>query len=185
MNSQLAIVAVVDVEAALETGSLAGNVYSVDNNRVNGSSGQGTGCLTTVVVGCQVMNWLVGPIDWTKPEMSVSVKGVGGEAVEKGILIPQLFDSPELGGGFGYWWGANAEATVPGVYGYTLTLNIANQLNLDWELRLDVRPGFTMEPAAKAAAGLAVANSLMKRAVADGTINDSRNFLQAFRRRLG
>ena len=154
MIGQLAIVALVDVEAALETGSLTGNIYSVDNNRINGSSGEGTGGLTTVVVGCQIMNWLVSGIDWARPDLRVSVKGVGGEAVKKGILLPQLYDSPALAGGAEQWWGGTADSAVPGIYAYTLTLTLANRLDLDWELRLDVRQAFTMDFAARAAAGL-------------------------------
>jgi hypothetical protein len=69
VSQQLAIVVLVDVGAALGSGSLNGNMYLIDNMGRQGSHGEGTGELVTAVNGShwfdgaqadeQVLNWLV------------------------------------------------------------------------------------------------------------------------------
>lgn len=149
MYSQLSVGLLVDVEAALRAKSLAGNVYGLDTNGPHGTQGQGTGRLTTGITGNQVVNWLVRGIDWRSPRYYALVRAVKGEAVEKQILIPQLYDSPSLIGR-GYWWGGTVDARVPGVYEYALSIDLGGELCLDCPLYLDVKNGFTMaEPFAQ------------------------------------
>jgi len=72
MSQQIAIIVLVDIKAALETKSLDGNIYLMDNLRTNGSEGQGTGKLITAIDGsywCDgsqnsdiVFNWIISGI---------------------------------------------------------------------------------------------------------------------------
>ncbi len=62
LNSiQLNVVAIVDVQKAIATQVLAGNLYMVDNS-VN-SQGLGTACLQTVCKQGQVINWIIYSMD--------------------------------------------------------------------------------------------------------------------------
>jgi len=181
MNSQLAVIALVDVEAAINANSLAGNIYVVDNNRLIGSTGQGTAALTTTVVGCQIVNWLVSGIDWSNPLMYAFINNIKGEAVEKQIMIPQLFDSPAIGS-MGYWWGGTVDAIIPGKYSYTLSIDLGGKMNLDWNLYLDVQTGFIMEATTATTARAKLSHSLQDQAIADGSIMNPNNFVSLFPR---
>lgn len=121
MLGQLTIVVAIDVEAALAEGTLANNIYAVDNYKFNGSTGQGTRNLTTYVCGNQILNWLATGIDifGTYPML----EGIDGDAVEKQIMVPQQFQSPDLYG-LGLWWGATVDARVSGIYNYTLRFDM-------------------------------------------------------------
>lgn len=69
MAQQLAIIVLVDVGGAVDSGSLDGNVYLLDNMKPCGSEGEGTGGLVSAVNGTywsdgsqgteQVLNWLI------------------------------------------------------------------------------------------------------------------------------
>jgi hypothetical protein len=69
MAQQLAVIVLVDVAAAASAETLAGHTYMIDNMRLSGSTGTGTGNLVTAVRGThwidgsqadeQVMNWIV------------------------------------------------------------------------------------------------------------------------------
>ncbi|RJF75405.1 hypothetical protein [Rhodopseudomonas palustris] len=66
MSQQLGIVLMIDSAAAIEAGSLEGNIYLVDNGKSAGSTGEGTPHLVTKINGVritgqpdvQVLNWL-------------------------------------------------------------------------------------------------------------------------------
>jgi hypothetical protein len=66
MSQQLGILLMIDTAAAVEAGSLDGNIYLIDNGKWAGSTGEGTGHLVTAVDGtwifgqadAQVLNWL-------------------------------------------------------------------------------------------------------------------------------
>lgn len=164
MNSQLAIVILIDVEAALKAGTLHNNTYLIDNFRFMGSTGQGSGQLTTAVVGNQIMNWLVSGIDISGGQPTPVLESIGGEAVERQIMVPQLFDSPALDGNMGYWWGATVDAITPGKYSYTLHFDIAGT-KMEFISTIDIQSGFTMEPVPPKA----VAGRPMKSASSDRT----------------
>ncbi len=81
MSQQLAIILMIDIDAALKANSLEGNTYLFDNMRTHGSEGNGTGDLITAVNGShwhdggiaaeQVLNWLpygVGTLPRTLPK---------------------------------------------------------------------------------------------------------------------
>jgi hypothetical protein len=149
MYSQLSIAILIDVEAALRHGRLDGYIHVLDNALEHGATPG-----TTVIVGNQIANWLVRGIDWKSPVYYAAIKEVKGEAVDKQILVPRIFDSPSLAGN-GYWWGGTVDARFPGVYGYTLSIDLGGTLTLDWPLHLDVRTGFIMSepPGAVASTG--------------------------------
>jgi hypothetical protein len=80
MSQQLAIIMMIDIDAALKANSLEGNSYLFDNMKTHGSTGEGTGDLITAVNGShwydggiateQVLNWLpcgVGTLPKTLP----------------------------------------------------------------------------------------------------------------------
>lgn len=151
MNSQLAIAVLIDVEAALRAGSLHGHAYLVDNNRFMGSTGQGSEQLTTTIVGTQIMNWLSTGLDISGQQPFPLIEKIGGEAVDKQIMVPLLFDSPALDGGLGLWWGASVDANVPGRYSYTLYFDIGGR-KMELLSSIDVQADFTMDKAPARAA---------------------------------
>ncbi|HEY5508056.1 MAG TPA: hypothetical protein VIK29_05230 [Paludibacter sp.] len=72
MSQEITIIVLVDIQAAIKTKSLEGNIYLMDNLRTDGSTGEGTGKLITAIDGsywcdgsqsCDiVMNWLISGI---------------------------------------------------------------------------------------------------------------------------
>lgn len=189
MNNQLAIVVMIDVEAALRSGSLQGNTYLVDNNRVNGSSGQGSGQLTTQVVGNQIVNWLASGIDLSGQQPFPVLESIGGEAVEKQVMVPLLFDSPALDGNLGLWWGASVDANVSGKYNYTMFFDIGG-VKMEFVSSVNVVQDFTMEPEIAAlvtrprmaAPARRAATALQARTAADGSILNPDNHVSLFTR---
>ncbi|NEP02810.1 MAG: hypothetical protein F6K58_30000 [Symploca sp. SIO2E9] len=79
MAQQLAIVAMIDIDAALKNNSLEGNIYLFDNMKLQGSEGQGTSHLITAIHGTydsdglqaneQVLNWLVFGVGSVPPNL--------------------------------------------------------------------------------------------------------------------
>jgi hypothetical protein len=69
VSQQLAIIVLVDVAAALEARTLEDNIYLLDNMKLQGSTGEGTGELVSAINGSywsdgsqaseQVLNWLL------------------------------------------------------------------------------------------------------------------------------
>lgn len=181
MNSQLAIIVAIDVEAALNKDTLHGNSYLIDNNRFMGSSGQGSEQLTTMVVGSQILNWLVIGIDLSGQQPFPVLEKIGGEAVDKQIMVPQLFDSPALDGGLGLWWGATVDANVAGKYNYTLYFDISG-VKMELVSSIFIQSGFTMlkefsfnKGSTKAASKGKSNSSLYARVVSDGSISNPDN----------
>jgi hypothetical protein len=77
MSQQLGIVVMIDTAAAIEAGSLDGNIYLIDNAKWAGSTGEGTGHLVTAVDGSWIfgqadtliLNWLPLGIDSPPPTL--------------------------------------------------------------------------------------------------------------------
>lgn len=79
MAQQVTIIMLVDVLAALEAGTLDGNLYMVDNLRTEGSENEGTGKLVSAVNGThwfdgsqaseQLINWLPYGITSLSPQL--------------------------------------------------------------------------------------------------------------------
>lgn len=141
MYSQLSVGILIDVEAVLQSRTFAGHTHMIDNV-VDAASGE-RAPNTTLIVGNQVLNWLLMPIDWSNPAFTADITDITGEAVDKQILVPQLFDSPAIVGR-GYWWGGTVDARLPGHYGYNLKVSLGSQFCLDLPMQLDVRTGFAM-----------------------------------------
>lgn len=59
----ITIASVVDVIGVLATDSFDGQIYFVDNNKTNGSTGQGTEELKTMVSKGDRLVWIVGPLE--------------------------------------------------------------------------------------------------------------------------
>lgn len=141
MNSQLAVVVVIDVEAALIEDTLVGNCYLIDNNRFRGSSGEGSDQLITFVEGNRVMNWLVLPADIFNATSIPYLTKIGGEAVEKGIMSPKVYESPEFDTR-GLWWGGNVVTNQEGLYRYILTYNVGGK-EMDFVSYIYAKPAFS------------------------------------------
>lgn len=141
MNSQLAILAIVDVAAAYKEGTLIGNCNLIDNNRGRGSTGLGTDKLVTHVEGSQIVNWLVLPADIFNGIAAPYITRVSGDAVNLGILVPTVFESPEFGS-LGIWWGGNVTTNQEGLYHYTLTFNV-NGVEMDFVSAIYAKPTFS------------------------------------------
>jgi hypothetical protein len=125
--AQLSVVTLIDVEAAMKANSLSGNIYLIDNNEWNGSSGEGTENLVTAITGTQIINWLVmGVAPYQYMPTLVDIKG---EAVEKGIMVPEEFTSPDLNSE-GNYWSATVDALDEGKYAYTLVIAMVNMGDL-------------------------------------------------------
>ncbi len=155
---QLAIVVAVDAVGALATGTLSGNIWLVDGNRYRGSTGEGSEQLETAVEGAQIMNWLVAPLDGT---MAVALESIGGEAVEREIMVAHQYESPELGEGKGYWWGAMVDATRPGRYSYNLELDVQGT-KMVFTSYVRVKEGFSNVNASKRLEYMIFRSSLMR-----------------------
>ncbi len=140
---QLAIIVAVDAQAALAQGSLDGHIYLVDNNKHAGSTGQGTADLVTHIAGTQIMNWLVTGLNFLPGSPRVTLENIGGEAVLKNIMVPQQFESPELGGGRGLWWGGSVDSNQDEKqYSYRLDLKVGDTL-MSHTAQILVKEGFS------------------------------------------
>ena len=93
----ITISAVVDVVGALATGSLSGNVYLVDTNRENGSTGLGTEELRTAVRKGDELLWTVLPLEC---EAYVAIDDI---VMDKSICAPARKVYP--GTDVAYWVG--------------------------------------------------------------------------------
>jgi len=80
MSQEITIIVLIDIQAALDANTLDGNIYLIDNLRTDGSTGVGTGDLTTIINGsywCNgaqatevITNWLttgIGSLPLTLP----------------------------------------------------------------------------------------------------------------------
>ncbi|HEY6795049.1 MAG TPA: hypothetical protein VI248_10255 [Kineosporiaceae bacterium] len=218
MAQQLAIIVMVDVSAAVKARTLQGNTYLLDNMKLQGSEGEGTGALVTAINGThwvdgsmgdeQVLNWLpcaLGSIPMTVPRnyhlhrsrqieqdaltairdlgnstpgrtnvsaelgrihgslgtkvryrrpggtgraghIALDVTGnptgrapsgassapdhppllitdIFGEAVERNVIFPAQYGSPDLVTD-GWYWSASVDSTREGVYSYTMALEV-------------------------------------------------------------
>lgn len=100
----ITISAVVDVVGALATGSLHENVYLVDTNRANGSTGSGTEELMTKVKSGDELIWTVLPLEC---EAYVSIADI---VIDKKVCEPQRKVYP--GTDVAYWSGTVKKATI-------------------------------------------------------------------------
>lgn len=79
MSQEITIIVMVDVEAAIKANQLDGNIYLIDNLRTDGSIGEGTEQLNTVVNGSYwsdgsqasevIVNWLTGSLGSLPPTL--------------------------------------------------------------------------------------------------------------------
>ncbi len=119
--SQIIVLMVVDVEAALASGNLQGNIYLVDNNGPQGSKMEGNAELQTACHDGDTIVWWVSPVD---PATNVSIASFGGQAVPQNINPVSYPDGT---------WHARVETNGnTGTYQYTATLSMdGKQMTFD------------------------------------------------------
>ena len=110
----IAISAVVDVVAALASGTLSGSLYLLDTNRANGSTGIGTEQLRTVVREGDQLVWTVMPLEC---EAYVSIDGI---AIDREVCDPERQVYP--GTDISYWIGT--VKTDVALAPYTITFGV-------------------------------------------------------------
>jgi hypothetical protein len=89
---EINVLIVVDVENALVTNDLGGNVYLIDNNKNSGSVDEGQDELVTACCNGQIINWsVVGVV----AENQVEINGFTGDMTHDNICVPQK--TPSLG----------------------------------------------------------------------------------------
>lgn len=107
------VLLVVDVENAIATGNLQGNVYMVDNNKTSGSHGEGGSELYTACRDGQLVQWrAVGVV----PQNDVKIHEFFGDAPSEGIITPrEVYDGI---------WAARVESRgVSNTYQYSMYLS--------------------------------------------------------------
>jgi hypothetical protein len=100
MSQQLGILLMIDSAAAIEAGTLDGNIYLIDNAKWIGSAGEGTGHLVTAVNGARaasqidvpVLNWL--PYGVASPPPTLPQTFFLGDAARE--TLSQRVRSPEV-----------------------------------------------------------------------------------------
>lgn len=96
MSQQITIIVMIDIPAALKSGSLEDNVYLIDNLRTEGSEGVGTGNLITAVHGSHwrdgsqasdiVLNWMVWSISSLPPTLPKTYLTDRSKAIDYKLL---------------------------------------------------------------------------------------------------
>jgi len=199
-SQQLGIVVMIDVAAAIGAGRLDDHIYLVDNNRSEGSTGEGTARLVSAIDAtrihtqghAQVLNWLafgigglpptvpktffVNPAAATGPRLpgkiseahaarvkvidvtgtAVDAEGKGfapppvitritGEAVDKCVMFPGEYGSPDPISD-GRYWSATVNPNAVGLFAYTMHITLFHRSDgawkgvpMTWDAHIDVR----------------------------------------------
>jgi hypothetical protein len=152
MNQQLAIIVMVDVDSAIIEMTLNNNVYIFDNIKPQASEGRDTNKLVSTINGThwidgsqaneRIINWLpysIGSILPTIPSSFNSnlreklpeacsytpvIRNITGEAVDKKIIFPAMYGSPNLVTD-GWYWSASVDSGKPGMYSYIIHLQLS------------------------------------------------------------
>jgi hypothetical protein len=83
--STVCVLIAIDVEGALSSSDLSNNIYMMDTDKFQGSSGEGTAALDTYLAIGDTIIWSVAPID---PGTNVQIKSFTGEAVDNKYIKP-------------------------------------------------------------------------------------------------
>ncbi|QIG95540.1 hypothetical protein [Bradyrhizobium sp. 6(2017)] len=108
---------VVDVLAALETDTLAGSLYMIDNNRLGGSRNQATAALATAVAPGDRIIWTLVPIEC---ETHAAVR-----AIELPAEICEVRRETYPGSDISFWVGSVKQPV--GNLPYVLTLELGSR----------------------------------------------------------
>ncbi|ALI03278.1 hypothetical protein C1Y08_24785 [Pseudomonas sp. FW306-02-F02-AA] len=124
------VLIVVDVENALASGDLQGNVYLIDSNKHCGSSSEGQAELYTACVEGQYINWAVAPLS---PSNDVQIVGFTGQMVNDRICLPKSVPDPS-----GNYWKGQVEAQgYKGNVQYSVVLSMdGKQMTFDPFLKI-------------------------------------------------
>lgn len=120
--STINVLIIVDAAGALSSGSLQNNVYLIDTNKHDGSSGEGTAELYTACKstsqGGDTIVWAIASVD---PGIEVSIDSFTGQMIDDNYLKPAEYPN-----------GSYAGALVPNLGSiniqYSATLNIDGKL---------------------------------------------------------
>jgi len=112
---EVSVLIVVDVENALVTGDLGGNVYLIDNNKNSGSVDEGKNELITACSNGQLINWsVVGVVAANQ----VEINNFSGDMMKDKICLPEKTPSQ----GRTYWQGRVNDTTVGDKVQYSVEL---------------------------------------------------------------
>ncbi|XYI04250.1 hypothetical protein ACMHYB_60595 [Sorangium sp. So ce1128] len=111
------VLIVVDVEGALASGDLQGNVYMIDTNKHVGSSNQGQGELYTACKDGQLIAWNVAPVS---PASDVDITQFTGQMVNDKVCVPKQVTTPD-----GDYWECRVESQgMQGNWQYSVVLTM-------------------------------------------------------------
>lgn len=110
----ISVLSVIDVISALADGTLAKNLYLYDNNKANGSTGEGTSALVPYVTQGDTLVWTTMAIE---PEVFVDIASI---TIDPAYCRPTKAFYP--GTDVAYWSGVVLKdiATLPYEIGYTV-----------------------------------------------------------------
>ena len=112
------VLIVVDVEGALASGDLQGNVYMIDTNKHVGSSNEGQAELFTACKDGQKIIWNVTPVS---PSSDVEITQFTGQMINDKFCVPKQVTTPD-----GSFWQGQVEsqgATGNQQYSVVLTMD--------------------------------------------------------------
>lgn len=118
----ISIVCVIDVVGALANNTLSENIYLVDNNKINGSTQEGTEFLKTMVQEGDDIVWVIQPLEC---EAHASIENV---------LIDNDYCTPEKkyyqGTDVCYWTGKIKKGINIDEIPYSLQLKVGSRVDL-------------------------------------------------------
>lgn len=135
--SKVTIKLVVDAVGALESGSMAGNLYAFDTNRRAGSKGSGTDALKTAVSRETQITWMIAPLEC---EAYVALEDI---VIDRTICEPVRKTFP--GTSVSYWTGTVRKGTQIADYDLVFTIGSHGR-------RMVHSDGLSLVPAARPSA---------------------------------
>ncbi|MCJ8270087.1 MAG: hypothetical protein MJK04_11885 [Psychrosphaera sp.] len=128
MIPQLNIITMINSVAILSDSTFNNYLYMVDNSRGQRTCGQGTDSLCTQVVGGQVLNWHLNPIN-----IQMAVEFGDFRWYKDGILITNPDDEPVeksklYGSPTTTYWAAIVKSGIKGQYEYQFQVNLLGKM---------------------------------------------------------
>lgn len=116
----ISIVSVVDVVGALANNTLSGNIYLVDNNKIGGSTEEGTESLKTHVKEGDDVVWVVQPMEC---EAHANIEGI---LIDSDCCEPQMkfYEGTDVS----YWVGKIKKGATQGDYPYSLQFKVGSRI---------------------------------------------------------
>lgn len=114
------VAVIIDVEGALSSGSLQGNVYLVDTNKYLGSWQQGQSDLHTICQDGQIVTWWASPIN---PGNDSSIIEFSGQMLSSKVCDPKRTALA----GESAWAGQVQSRGSVGSYPYTISVSLGGK----------------------------------------------------------